>query len=132
MEIVYNWVVSAMNEYPKTSDDLIDVVFTVHWRRNATAIVDDKTYFADTYGALGVPAPSPEDFTPYPDLTFEQVCGWLEAGLNTAEIDAGLAKNIENQINPPVLQLPLPWLTTSTTTTQAPITTTSTTTTSKK
>lgn len=132
MAIVYNWVVSSMNEYPTTPDGLDDVVFVVNWRRNATEIVDDKTYYADVYGQLSVPAPSPEDFTPYPDLTFDQVCGWLEAGLDTAALDAGLAQQIENQINPPVVQLPLPWdvspsTTTSTTTAVASTTTTSTT-----
>lgn len=109
MEIVYNWVISSMSEYPKTSDDLVDVVFNVHWRRNATAVVDDKVYFTDTFSVLPVPAPSPEDFTPYPDLTFEQVCGWLEAGLNVEEIDAELAAKIELLINPPIVSLPLPW-----------------------
>ena len=132
MAIIYNWVVSAMDEYPTTPDNLTDVVFIVHWRRNATDVVGDKTYFADVYGVLNVPAPSPEDFTPYPDLTFDQVCGWLDAGLDVPAIDAGLAVQIENLINPPVVSLPLPWdvspSTTSTTTTEAPITTTSTTT----
>ena len=110
MAIVYNWVISAMDEYPTTPDNLTDVVFIVHWRRAATEIVDDKDFYADTYGALSVPAPDPEDFTPYPDLTFEQVCGWLEAGLDVAEIDAGLAANLEQQINPTVVSLPLPWV----------------------
>jgi hypothetical protein len=122
MAIIYNWVVSSMNEYPKTSDDLIDVVFVVNWRRSATSVVDGKTYYTDTYGALNVPAPDPTDFTPYPDLTFDQVCGWLDAGLDVASIDSGLAVQIENQINPPVVSLPLPWnvtpSTTSTTTTE--------------
>lgn len=128
MAIVYNWVVSAMDEYPTTPDDLTDVVFTVHWRRNATDVVGDITYFADVYGALNVPAPSPEDFTPYPDLTFDQVCGWLDAGLDVAALDANLAQQIEDQINPPVVQLPLPWdTTTSTTTTEVPTTTSTTT-----
>lgn len=109
MEIIYNWVVSAMDEYPKTSDNLTDVVFIVHWRRQATATVDGKGYFADTFNMLNVPAPSPEDFTPYPDLTFDQVCGWLEAGLDVPAIDASLAASIENQVNPTVVSLPLPW-----------------------
>jgi hypothetical protein len=109
MAIVYNWVVSAMDEYPTTPDNLDDVVFNVHWRRNATETLGDKTYFADVYGSLAVPAPSAEDFTPYADLTFEQVCGWLDEGLDVEATDAGLATQIENLINPPVVSLPLPW-----------------------
>ncbi len=111
MAIVYNWVVSSMEEYPTTPDNLNDVVFVVNWRRVATDIIDDVAITADDYGALYVPSPSPEDFTPYPDLTFDQVCGWLEAGLDTAAIDAALAVQIENKINPPVVSLPLPWAT---------------------
>jgi hypothetical protein len=109
MEIVYNWVISAMDEYPKTSDDLVDVVFNVHYRRNATTEVDGKSYIADTYSVVSVPAPSPEDFTPYEDLTFEQVCGWLDEILDVEAIDASLVRQLENQINPPVVSLPLPW-----------------------
>ncbi len=111
MAVIYNWVISSMDEYPTTPDGLDDVVFAVNWRRNATEVVGDKTYFADTFGRLSVPAPSPADFTPYPDLTFEQVCGWLEAGLDVAAIDEGLVNQIQNQINPPVVSLPLPWVT---------------------
>lgn len=122
MAIVFNWVISAMSEYPTIPDGLDDVVFVVNWRRNATKVVGDKTYFSDTYGAQPIPAPDPEDFTPYEDLTFEQVCGWLEASMDVPAIDAGLAQNIENQINPPVVQLPLPW-------DIAPVTTTTSTTT---
>ena len=109
MAIVYNWVVSSMIEYPTTPDNLTDVVFQVNWRRGASTIVDEKNYYVDVFGVLPVPAPSPEDFTPYADLTFEQVCGWLEAGLNTEEIDAGLAVQLQNLINPPAVSLPLPW-----------------------
>jgi len=110
MEIIYNWVVSAMDEYPTTPDDLTDVVFNVHWRRNATTVVDEVTYFADVYGSVSVPAPAPEDFTPYADLTFEQVCGWLDAGLDVTALNEGLATQLENKINPPVVSLPLPWV----------------------
>jgi hypothetical protein len=109
MALTYNWVVSSMEEYP-TTGSLTDVVFNVHWRRNATETVEDKQYFADTYGVHSIPAPSPEDFTPYEDLTFEQVCGWLEAGIDVEALDASLAVKIENQINPPVVSLPLPWV----------------------
>lgn len=135
MAIEYKWVISSMDEYPKTSDDLTDVVFNVHYRRQATEIDGDKTWFADTYSVVSVPAPSPENFTPYDQLTFEQVCRWLEQVLNVEAIDASLAQQIATQKNPPVISLPLPWnnipTTTSTTTTKVPVTTTSTTTVSE-
>lgn len=110
MEIVYNWEVSTMQEYPKTADDLTDVVFLVYWNRSAVTVVEEKTYIANIFGSLNVPAPDPADFIPYADLTFDDVCGWLDAGLDVPAIDLKLATNIENQINPPIVELPLPWV----------------------
>ena len=98
-----------MNEYPITADNLTDVVFTVHWRRQAEQIDGVNTWFAETYGAQSVPSPSPDDFTPYAELTQAIVEGWLEASMDVAVIDASLDGQIENQKNPKEVSLPLPW-----------------------
>lgn len=110
MEITYNWSVSQMDTAPSL-DGLTDVVVTVHWRRNAVAVDGETTYFADVYGAMACATPSETDFTAYPDLTFEQVCAWLEAGLDVEALNANLDAQIENQINPPIIVLPNPWTT---------------------
>ena len=114
------WSVYQLDTVPMEGN-LQDVVITVHYGRTAV----EGEYTAYSYGTMGCATPSETDFTAYPDLTFEQVCGWLENGLDTASIDAGLQQNIDNQINPPVIVLPLPWIpepepTTTTTTTMAP------------
>jgi hypothetical protein len=109
MATVYAWVISSMDSYPKTADDLTDVICVVHWRRTATQVDGDKTYFADVYGTLSVPAPDPADFVPYDQVTEAMVEGWLDNGLDTVSLDANLDIQIENQINPPVVTLPLPW-----------------------
>ena len=110
--ITFNWVISQMDCKPK-EDSLTDVVVTVHWRRNATNLIDDKEYYSDIYGSYSCGLPSGEDFTPYEDLTFDQVCGWLDAGLPVDEYDLNLTAQIEQQINPPIIVLPLPWATTN-------------------
>lgn len=103
----YKWVISALECYPE-HDNKTDVVFTVHWRRQAT----DGTYSADIYGSQAVTLDPDAPFTPYADLTFDQVVGWLEEAfgpeLLAAQVTA-LDTQIENQINPPVVVLPLPW-----------------------
>lgn len=109
METVKSWVVSQMDTAPSL-DGLTDVVVTVHWRRNAVAVDGETTYFADVYGAMACATPSETDFTAYPDLTFEQVCGWLDAGNDVEALNANLDAQIENQINPPIIVLPNPWL----------------------
>jgi len=102
------WVISQLDTKPQ-EDNLSDVVVCVHWRRQATDVVDDKEYNADVYGAMACSQPSEQDFTAYPDLTQEQVEGWLEAGLDIAKLDEALDAQIENLKNPPIVNLGLPW-----------------------
>lgn len=97
-----------MDEYPQ-SEGLSDVVFNVHWRRQATEVDGDKTYQAEVYSVQSMTAPEPDNFTPYDQLTFEQVCGWLESSLNVEAIDASLALQIEDLKSPKQISLPLPW-----------------------
>jgi hypothetical protein len=103
------WIISSMDTVPKEGE-LVDVVATVHWRRDAKEVDGDKEYYGDVYGAQGFAAPHEAAFTPYADLTFEQVCGWLESALDVSALDMALDSQIENQKNPPIVQLPLPWV----------------------
>lgn len=108
MATEYTWVVSQMECIPSL-DGLNDVVTKIHWRRHATLTQNGSTYHADVYGDMVCPAPSETDFTAYPDLTFEQVCGWLDAGVDVPTYDAALDAQIEVQINPPIVRKPNPW-----------------------
>ena len=83
-----------------------DVVITADWRCNGT----DETYSGTCYGSCSF-APPTGSFTPYDDLTQEQVLDWCyENGVDKTAIEANVAAQIENQINPPVVVLPLPWV----------------------
>ena len=88
-----------------SEDGLTDVVKTVHWRYEGK----DGEYTAEVYGAMACATPSETDFTAYKDLTYEQVCTWLEAGLNVEAMNENLATQIENLKNPPIVNLPLPF-----------------------
>lgn len=104
----FKWVISQLDTAP-SEDALTDVVKTVHWRYQATEVVDTKTYFAEVYGTMACATPSETDFTAYPSLTEAQVEGWLESGLDTAALQTNLESQIEYQKNPPIVNLPLPW-----------------------
>ena len=106
--MVTNWVISAM-ECRVHEENMDDVVIIVHWRFQANEIHDEKDYFAETYGATSVGMPDPENFTPYDQLTEEQVVGWLEAELDVPAMTASLQENIDLQINPVVVTLPPAW-----------------------
>jgi hypothetical protein len=104
MALETKWVVVQMDTAP-SEDTLKDVVKRVHYRYEGT----DEQYFADIYGVLSCETPSETDFTAYEDLTYEQVCTWLEAGLNVEAMNENLATQIENLKNPPIVNLPLPF-----------------------
>lgn len=104
------WVIAALDCKPSV-DTMTDVVAVVHWRKQATEIVEDKTYTADTYGACTVSAPDAENFTAFADLTEEIVVPWLEATLDVESIDSALDAQIETQKNPPVVTKKAPWVT---------------------
>ena len=107
--IQFKWVISSMDEYP-SSEGLSDVVFNIHYRRQATEVDDKGTWFAETYSVLSVSAPDPSSFVPYDQLTEAMVENWLNSGLDVASIDASLTAQIEEQKNPKVVSLPLPWM----------------------
>jgi len=82
-----------------------DVVITADWRCNGT----QDQYSGTCYGSASFAPPS-GSFTPYEDLTQDQVLGWCFAsGVDQAAIEANVTAQIENQINPPVIAPPLPW-----------------------
>jgi hypothetical protein len=104
MALETKWLVSQLDTAPSL-DGLTDVVKVVHYRYEGK----DAEYSAEIYGAMACATPSGTDFTAYEDLTYEQVCTWLEAGLNTEAMNENLATQIENLKNPPIINKPLPW-----------------------
>ena len=82
-----------------------DVVITADWRCNGS----QESFSGTCYGSCSF-APPTGSFTPYEDLTQEQVLQWCyENGVDKTAIEANVTLQIENQINPPVVTLPLPW-----------------------
>jgi hypothetical protein len=108
MSTTYQWVINQLDTAP-SEDGLTDVVKVVNWTRTAEQYVGGEPILVSSYGTMGCTTPSSTDFTAYPDLTYEQVCSWLDAGLDVPTIDLGLDKQIEDIINPPIIVLPLPW-----------------------
>ena len=99
------WLIERLLVKP-TEGSLTDVVITADWRCNGT----DETYSGTCYGSCSF-APPTGSFTPYEDLTQEQVLQWCyENGVDKNAIEANVTLQIENQINPPVVTLPLPWV----------------------
>lgn len=106
MATTFNWVISALDCIPNTPEGA-DYVVTAHWSCNGT----DGTYSGSVYSTCSFPVVQGESFTPYADLTQDQVLGWCWAnGVDKAATEAAVAQQIQNQINPPIVTPPLPWV----------------------
>jgi hypothetical protein len=108
-----SWIIERLLVKP-TEGSLTDVVITADWRCNGTETTgtgdDEKTYSGTCYGSASF-APPTDSFTPYEDLTQDQVLGWCFAnGVDQAAIEANVSAQIADQINPPVIAPPLPWV----------------------
>tara|TARA_R110000772_G_scaffold53110_1_gene121580 strand:+ start:401 stop:679 length:279 start_codon:yes stop_codon:yes gene_type:complete len=73
-------------------------VYVAHWRCTG---VDGDGNLATSYGTCPfIYDASSSDFTPYDDLTQEQVQGWIWKEVNQETTEAALASSINAQINP--------------------------------
>lgn len=100
----YTWVIQSMLAYPEEAGET-DVVFQVNWQCNA----NDGGYQANSLGSVPVTYTAGSPFTPYADLTQNQVWGWINPSIDRPEIEANLQTMINDQKNPPVVAPPLPW-----------------------
>lgn len=108
MTIAKTWGVVQMDTYP-TFDNFTNIVFTVHWNLTAT---DGEGHTGHTYGSVGLVVDPENGYTPYDQLTEEEVVGWVKDSLGAAQVlsyENSVAQQIADQINPPVIKLPLPW-----------------------
>ena len=102
--ITLSWIIERLLVKP-TEGDKTNVVITADWRCNGT----NGTHSGTCYGSVSFAPPS-GSFTPYKDLTQQQVLDWCFAnGVNKTAVEANVNKQINDQINPPVIAPPLPW-----------------------
>jgi len=109
-----SWIIERLLVKP-TEGTLTDVVITADWRCNGIETIgtgdDAKTYSGTCYGSASFAPPSGSVFTPYLDLKPEQILGWVFAGgVDQKAIELNVTQQIADQINPPVVCLPNPWL----------------------
>lgn len=101
---LFNWSIVSMPAYAQI-DGQSDVVFQVNWQCQAT----DNPYGATSAGSVPVTYTAGSPFTPYDQLTQEQVWGWINPSIDRPEIEANLQAMIDAQKTPEVVTPPLPW-----------------------
>jgi len=100
-----SWIIERLLVKP-TEGSLTDVVITADWRCNGS----QESFSGTCYGSCSF-APPTGSFTPYDQLTEQQVLDWCyQNGVDKSAIEANVSLQIQNQIDPPVVSLPLPWV----------------------
>lgn len=126
MSATFNWQVTAMTAYPQYAGET-DVVFKVAWSCTATQSFDGVDYTNSSFGSTSVTYTAGTPYTPYDQLTNDQVIGWVKAALDApvpsgpngqttpghgvADVEGALQVAINQQMNPPFVNPPLPWAT---------------------
>ncbi len=103
----FTWTITALNCLP-LADGVTNYAVTAHWTCSGT----DGTYTSSAYSTCSFPAPTgpTSQYTPYADLTQDQVLGWVWTnGVDKDTTEAAVQQQLDNQINPPIVTPPLPW-----------------------
>lgn len=105
MATTITWAISQLDCVPQ-EDGHTDVVVTAHWQ--CTGV--DGEYSAQNYGTASFTYTPESPFTPYADLTQDQVLGWCWAnGVDKDATEASVEAQVQALVNPPVVTPPLPW-----------------------
>lgn len=102
--ITYKWTFPAFD--CRVDEKLDKVVTVVHWRYEG---LDEDGITAETYGTQAVGEPNPDAFTAYPEISEEQVIGWMESVMDVEEMQANIANQIDLIANPITITLPPPF-----------------------
>jgi hypothetical protein len=98
------WKIESMIVKPQDGSHT-DVVVTAAWRCSDSS----GEFSASNYGSMGFASPG-DDFVAYPDLTEADVLEWVWAnGVDKAEVEANVARELDMLVNPPTVAKPLPW-----------------------
>jgi len=98
------WKIESMIVKPQDGSHT-DVVVTAAWRCSDSS----GEFTASNYGSMGFASPG-DDSVAYPDLTEADVLGWVWAnGVDKAEVEANVARELDMLVNPPTVAKPLPW-----------------------
>jgi hypothetical protein len=99
-----SWNISRLDCYPEQGG-LTDVVSTIYWQCNGV----DGDYFVNPCGTVEVKLNPKASYTPYAELTQEQILGWVWAnGVDKEAVELQVIQKIESLKNP-VVSPTLPW-----------------------
>lgn len=107
MAVALTWSIDKVLTSP-SHNNLTNVVREVHWR--CTGVDGEATHFS--YGRVDYDIVDGDNFTPYEELTEEQVIDWVKASLGTeyVQFTEDLVTRLVSEIVTPLKkETDLPW-----------------------
>lgn len=108
MAITYKWVIKQLDCLPEVGGET-DVVFNVHW----IVIGTEDSYSARVYGSTNLILDAEAPFTPYDQLTPEQLIAWVKDAISKddekADPEEIVKQQIEKKKQPIFVKPELPW-----------------------
>ena len=109
--ITYTWFITSLSTVPKV-DNKLDVVVLAQWilvgkdELGVQGSLNSSSQFTLAQG---------QGYTPYKDLTEDEVIGWVQATLGVAGVtnaETSIQSQITSTLNPSVISTPqpLPWV----------------------
>jgi len=98
MAIAYSWTFPQF-DVALSEDGLSQVVKVIHWRIDAI----DGGMTAGAYGSVALGQPSPDNFTPYADITEQWAIDRTSALIDLPSVEAALIGEIAKKKSPPVV-----------------------------
>ena len=111
----YKWEITALGTMPSPPAPVNDFLFFANYTVTATDGINTVEFQSQAQFTINKKIDENEKptYTPYADLTQEQVIGWIQAIENLKE---NVEDNLDNQLyeinNPPIVPelTPLPWV----------------------
>jgi|TARA_R110000824_G_scaffold348161_1_gene534911 hypothetical protein len=107
----YEWKIISLLAYPEEAGET-DVVFQVNWQCYASELKTNPEvppYSATSVGSVEVTYEAGDPFTPYNQLTEEQVWQWVNPNIDRPALEANLQSMIDAEKTPATVNLPPPW-----------------------
>ena len=109
MANTYNWNIKLMDTIP-LFDGYENFITRVYWDYIG---IDDNGITSKVEGYTEWNVVNQPNYVLYSGITQEIVIGWLSEYNDTNNLQSIISKKIEDIINPPIVNLPFPWETTT-------------------
>jgi len=106
MANIYSWTIKQMDIIPNFNG-FTNFVTRIYWDYNG---INENNTSNTITGYVEFNNRSSDPYVEYGNITEEEVIGWVETHTNVSELQNIISQKIYNIENPPIVNLPFPWI----------------------